>query len=74
MKMIAQLLFPTFKAFIQVVGFMFTLVSLSYVGIVAIAKTEAKNIEDKVLQVRKIDMEHLDKRFDRLEKLIKEDK
>lgn len=72
MKTLASFLFPTIKAFVQVIALMFTVVSLSYVGIVAIAKTEAKGIEEKVLAVRKADMEHMDKRFDRIEKLIKE--
>jgi hypothetical protein len=70
MKVLLQMIFPTIKAFVQVIAFMFTIVSLSYVGIVAIAKTEAKSIEDKVLAVRKADIEHLDKRFDRIEMLI----
>lgn len=72
MKALAQLLFPTLKAFIGVLMFMFTVVSVSYVGIVSIAKTEAKNIEEKIIAVRESDMSHLDKRFDRLEQLIKE--
>lgn len=72
MKALAQLLFPTLKAFIGVLMFMFTVVSVSYVGIVSIAKSEASNIEQKIIAVREADMQHLDKRFDRIEKLIRE--
>lgn len=72
MKALAAFLFPTLKAFTQVIAFMFTIVSLSYLGIVAIAKTEAKSIEEKMMAVRDADIQHLDKRFDRIEKLIKE--
>lgn len=74
MKTLLQILFPTIKSIILIISFLFTIVSISYTGIVMIAKTEAKNIEDKILAVRKADIEHLDKRFDRIEALIKENK
>jgi hypothetical protein len=79
MKALLQFIFPSLKAFVAVLGFMFTVVSASYVGIVSIAKTEAKGIEEKMLAVRAIDVEHFDKRFskiddklDKIQALIKE--
>lgn len=70
MKTLLQLFFPTIKSIILVISFIFTIVSISYTGIVMIAKTEAKNIEDKILAVRKADIEHLDKRFDYIDDLF----
>ena len=74
MKALLTFIFPSVKAIVAVMAFMFTVVSASYMGIVSIARTEAKSIEDKVLAVRSADMMHLDKRLDRIEQLIKETK
>jgi hypothetical protein len=81
MKALLSLIFPSLKAFIAVLGFMFTVVSASYIGIVTIAKTEAKGIEEKILAVRESDLRHLDDRFnrvddklDKIQALIKETK
>lgn len=38
----------------------------------AVAQEEIAHVEDKISKIRAVDMEHLDKRFDRIEKLIKE--
>jgi hypothetical protein len=72
MKAILQFIAPTVKAVFGVVSVMFGLVAASYGGIVFIAKSEAQAIESKVMAVRQADIQHLDKRFDRLEALIKE--
>ena len=36
----------------------------------AIAKDEIKHVEAKMVQMRTLDLEHIDKRFDRIETLI----
>jgi hypothetical protein len=72
MKALWQFIAPTVKAAFGVVSVMFGLVAASYGGIVFIAKSEAQAIESKVMAVRQADIQHLDKRFDRLEALIKE--
>ena len=36
----------------------------------AIAKDEIKHVEQKMVQMRTLDLEHIDKRFDRIERLI----
>lgn len=37
-----------------------------------IAQDEIKHVEQKMVQMRSIDIEHIDKRFDKIEKLILE--
>ncbi len=44
----------------------------SYTAIYSIVKAEGVEIKREVKQIRDLDMEHLDKRFDRIENLIKE--
>jgi p-aminobenzoyl-glutamate transporter AbgT len=72
MKILWQFVGPTIQAIIKVMSLMFTTVAIAYGGIVFIAKGEAKNVEEKIIAVRTADMEHLNKRFDKLEVLIKE--
>jgi len=72
MKILWQLIGPTFQAITKVLGLMFTTVAIAYGGIVMIARSEAEGIEKRVIAVRSADMEHLNRRFDKLEVLIKE--
>ena len=74
MKALFTFIFPSIRAIVAVLAFMFTMVSTAYIGIVSIARTEAKRIEEKVIAVRTADLMHLDKRLDRIEQLIKEAK
>ena len=67
MKALLTFIFPSVKAIVAVMAFMFTVVSASYMGIVSIARTEAKSIEDKVLAVRSADMEYIKDRFDSID-------
>ena len=69
---LSDFIVPTLSAVIKVVSLMFTIVSLSYGGIVYIAKSEAKTIEGKIMAVRSADMEHLNKRFDDTHAILKE--
>lgn len=66
------LLPPVLKAFFSVVLFFISLGWAAYGAVLLIVKAEGKAIEEKVMRVRAIDIEHLDKRFDRLETLIRE--
>jgi hypothetical protein len=72
MKAYIDLLFPILKGIISVVVFLVGLGWTAYMSINAIVKAEGKEIRREVKEVRDIDMQHLDKRFDRLEVLIKE--
>ena len=74
MKSLIQFLIPTVKAVLTVVVFMIGLGWGSYQAVSKIAKAEASVVRDEIKVVRTLDMEHLNKRFDKLEELIKEDK
>jgi hypothetical protein len=74
MKMLVQFLFPTIKAILTVVGFMIGLGWGAYQAVSKIAKAEAGSVRDEIKVIRTLDMEHLNKRFDKLEQLIKEEK
>jgi hypothetical protein len=65
-------MFPVAKAVFAVCGFMITLGWGAYQAVSHIAKAEAKVVRDEIKVIRTLDMEHLNKRFDRLEILIKE--
>ena len=72
MKTLWSLLPSAVKAMVSVVAFFIGLGWASYGAVILIVKAEGKDIEEKIMQVRNIDMSHMDKRFDRIEKLIKE--
>lgn len=72
MKAIFQFIFPTLKAAMGVVAFILTLGWGAYGAVSAIARTEAQTVRDEIKVIRTLDMEHLNKRFDKLEDLIKE--
>lgn len=72
MKQLLVFLFPTIKAIIGVFSVLFTAVSISYGGMVLIARSEAKGLEQRMVAVRNADMQHLDRRFDDSHKLLRE--
>jgi hypothetical protein len=72
MKKLIFLIPPVVKAILTVVGFMVGLGWGAYQAVSQIAKAEAKAVGDQVKEIRTLDMEHLNKRFDKLEELIKE--
>lgn len=74
MKRLSPFIFPAFKAVLTVIGFMLGLGWGAYQAVSQIAKAEAKIVGDQVKEIRSLDMEHLNKRFDRIEQLIKDDK
>ena len=72
MKTLFPFIFPVLKAILTVVGFMIGLGWGAYQGVSKIAKAEASAVRDEIKTIRTLDMEHLNKRFDRLEELIKD--
>lgn len=72
MKTLWALIPPFLKAIISVCLFIASLGWGAYGAVLVIVKAEGRDIKKEVMNVRKIDMEHLDKRFDKLEQLIKE--
>ncbi len=74
MKQLIQLIFPTIKALLGVSAFIIGLGWGAYGAVYMIVKAEGQEIRREVKQIRDIDMSHLDRRFDRLEHLIKENK
>lgn len=72
MKTLWSLLPSAFKAIISVVIFFVSIGWAAYGSILLVVKAEGKDIEEKIMVVRRVDIEHLDKRFDRIERLIKE--
>ena len=72
MKQLLMFVFPTLKAILTVVGFMIGLGWGSYQAVSSIAKAEAGAVRDEIKVIRTLDMEHLNKRFDKLEELIKD--
>jgi hypothetical protein len=74
MKKLIPLIPPMLKAIFTVLGFMVGLGWGAYEAVSHIAKAEAGAVRDQVKEIRSLDMEHLNKRFDRLEELIKDSK
>ena len=74
MKLMWELLPPLIKGAVTVVAFFVGIGWASYGAVLLIVKAEGQEIKREVMEVRKIDIEHLDKRFDRIEKLIIENK
>lgn len=72
MKLLVQLIAPTLKAILTLVSVILGLGWGAYAAVSLIARTEAGLVREEIKQIRTIDMTHLDKRFDRLETLIKE--
>ncbi len=77
MKVMWELLPPFIKGAVAVVVFFISLGWASYGAVLLVVKAEGEeiearvyDIENKVMTIRKIDMEHLDKRFDQIEKLV----
>lgn len=71
MKTLWSLLPSAVKAIISVVVFFVGLGWAAYGSVILIVKAEGKDIKEHVMKVREIDMEHMDSRFDRIERLIK---
>jgi hypothetical protein len=71
MKLI-ELLPPVIKSIVGVVAFLVGLGWAAYSSVYLIVKAEGKVIKEEVREIRNVDMQHLDKRFDRLESLIQE--
>ena len=73
MKLLWTLLPPAVKAIAMVIVFFVSLGWASYGAVLLIVKAEGQEIRKDVMEIRSIDMEHMDKRFDRIERLIKQD-
>jgi hypothetical protein len=69
-----KLIAPTLKAVSAVVAFLLGLGWASYEAVSSIAKSEAGAVREEIKSIRTVDMEHLNKRFDKLEELIKDKK
>ena len=67
-----ELLPPISKSLVGVIAFLIGLGWAAYSSVYLIVKAEGKVIKEEVKQIRSIDMEHINKRFDRIEVLIKE--
>jgi hypothetical protein len=65
---------PFIKSILSVLAFIIGLGWAAYGSVYMIVKAEGQEIKREVKNIRDIDMSHLDKRFDKLEALIKEDK
>ena len=63
---------PILKSIVGVVAFLISLGWAAFLSVNAIVKAEGQEIREEVKQIREIDMKHLDYRFDKIEKLIKE--
>jgi hypothetical protein len=74
MKSLFPFIFPVLKAVITVVGFMIGIGWGAYQGVSRIAKAEAGAVREEIKTIRSLDMEHLNRRFDKIEELIKEKK
>jgi hypothetical protein len=66
MKALILFIFPTVKAIMTVVTFMLGLGWGAYALVYAIAKTEAGIVRIEINQIRTIDKQHFDGRFDRV--------
>jgi hypothetical protein len=65
---------PFIKSILSVLAFIIGLGWAAYGAVYMIVKAEGQEIKREVKTIRDIDMGHLDKRFDRIEQLIKEHK
>lgn len=65
---------PFVKSVVSVVAFIIGLGWAAYGSVYMIVKAEGQEIRREVKEIRDIDMSHLDKRFDKIEQLIKENK
>lgn len=74
MKALLQFVFPTIKAIFVVVGFFIGVGWGAYQAVSMIAKAEATAVKEEMKTIRSLDMEHLNKRFDRLENILKQEK
>jgi hypothetical protein len=72
MKLILEFIPPLIKSIIGTVAFLIGIGWAAFLSVNAVVKAEGREIREEVKQIRNIDMEHLNKRFDRLEMLIKE--
>lgn len=74
MKILWSLLPSATKAILQVVIFFVSLGWASYGAILLIVKAEGRDIKKQVMEVRRIDIEHIDKRFDQVISEIRKSK
>lgn len=74
MKTLWALLPSAAKAIFQVILFFVSLGWLAYGAVIVIVKAEGKEIKEQVLQIRKVDIEHIDKRFDQVIREIRKEK
>ena len=74
MKALINFSAPTLKALLGVIVFVIGLGWGAYGAVYMIVKAEGQEIRREVKQIRDIDMGHINYRFDRIEKLIKENK
>lgn len=65
---------PILKGIVGICGFLIGIGWGAYAAISIMVKAEANVVEQKLMTVRSIDVAHIDKRFDRIEKLIKEER
>ena len=72
MKIIWELLPPFIKGAVTVVAFFIGIGWASYGAVLLIVKAEGQEIKKEVMTIRSIDIQHIDRRFDRIENLIKE--
>jgi hypothetical protein len=73
-KNLINFIAPTIKAIVQVFVYMAGLGWIAYGAVYMIVKAEGQEIRREVKQIRDIDMSYIAQRFDRIEKLIKEQK
>ena len=72
MKLLIDLIPPIIKSIIGVIAFLISLGWMAFISVNAVVRAEGQDIRKEVKQIRDIDMEHLNKRFDRIEELIKD--
>lgn len=66
MKTLWSVLPSAVKAIFTVIIFFISLGWAGYGAVILIVKAEGKQIKEQVMEVRKIDIEHIDKRFDQV--------
>lgn len=74
MKELIKIFLPTIKAFLGAIAFLIGLGWAAYASVYLIVDAKGKEIKKDVREIRNIDMEHINKRFDRIEVLIQEKK
>jgi hypothetical protein len=72
MKFFIELIPPFIKSIIGVIAFLISLGWMAFISVNSVVKAEGKDIRKEVKQIRDIDMDHLNRRFDRIEELIKD--